>query len=171
VDDLDDGTDTLRGYVSLLHGAAPELVSCASEAQELEGLVAWVRALPADQIQLAEIGILCARRKDVERVREALRAAELETVVLQSGADDRSVPGVRITTMHRAKGLEFFAVAIPFLSDGTLPPPGVLRAAIDAPDREDMITQYRSLLHVAATRAKKSLRISWSGQPTKIMSP
>lgn len=171
VDDLDDGTDTLRGYVSLLHGAAPELVSCASEAQELEGLVAWVRALPADQIQLAEIGILCARRKDVERVREALRAAELETVVLQSGADDRSVPGVRITTMHRAKGLEFFAVAIPFLSDGTFPPPGVLRAAIDAPDREDMITQYRSLLHVAATRAKKSLRISWSGQPTKIMSP
>jgi superfamily I DNA/RNA helicase len=171
VDDLDDGTDTLRGYVSLLHGAAPELVSCASEAQELEGLVAWVRALPADQIQLAEIGILCARRKDVELVREALRAAELETVVLQSGADDRSVPGVRITTMHRAKGLEFFAVAIPFLSDGTFPPPGVLRAAIDAPDREDMITQYRSLLHVAATRAKKSLRISWSGQPTKIMSP
>ena len=171
VDDLDDGTDTLRGYVSLLHGAAPDLVSCASEAQELEGLVAWVRALPADQIQLAEIGILCARRKDVERVREALRAAELETVVLQSGADDRSVPGVRITTMHRAKGLEFFAVAIPFLSDGTFPPPGVLRAAVDAPDREDMITQYRSLLHVAATRAKKSLRISWSGQPTKIISP
>jgi len=171
VDDLDEGTDTLRGYVSLLHGAAPELVSCASEAQELEGLVAWVRALPADQIQLADIGILCARRKDVERVREALRAAELKTVVLQSGADDRSVPGVRVTTMHRAKGLEFFAVAIPFLSDGSFPPPGVLRAAIDASDREDIITQYRSLLHVAATRAKKSLRISWSGQPTKIMSP
>lgn len=26
VDDLDEGTDTLRGYVSLMHGAAPELV-------------------------------------------------------------------------------------------------------------------------------------------------
>lgn len=171
VDDLDEGNDTLRGYVSLLHGAAPELVACASEAQELEGLVAWVRALPADQIQLADIGVLCARRKDVERVREALRAAELETVVLQSGADDRSVPGVRIATMHRAKGLEFFAVAIPFLSDEDFPPPGALRAAIDAPDREDIITLYRSLLHVAATRAKKSLRISWSGQPTEIMNP
>ena len=171
VDDLDEGTDTLRGYVSLLHGAAPELVACASEAQELEGLVAWVRALPADQIQLADIGVLCARRKDVERVREALRATKLETVVLQSGADDRSVPGVRIATMHRAKGLEFFAVAIPFLSNGDFPPPGALRAAIDAPDREDIITLYRSLLHVAATRAKKSLRISWSGKPTEIMNP
>ena len=170
VDDLDEGTDTLRGYVSLLHGAAPELVACASDAQELEGLVAWVRALPADQIQLADIGVLCARRKDVERVRDALRAAELEAVVLQSGADDRSVPGVRITTMHRAKGLEFFAVAIPFLSDGAFPPPGALKSAVDPADREDIITQYRSLLHVAATRAKKALRVSWSGTPTKLIS-
>ena len=171
VDDLDDGTDSLRGYVSLLHGAAPELVACASEEQELEGLVAWVQALPAGQIQLADIGVLCARRKDTERVREALRAAEIDTVVLQSGADDRSVSGVRVTTMHRAKGLEFFAVAIPFLSDASFPPPGALRSAVDAADREDIITQYRSLLHVAATRAKKSLRISWSGNPTEIMSP
>jgi superfamily I DNA/RNA helicase len=170
VDDLDDGTDSLRGYVSLLHGAAPQLVACASEAQELEGLVAWVRALPADQIQLDDIGVLCARRKDTERVREALLAAEIDTVVLQSGADDRSVSGVRVTTMHRAKGLEFFAVAIPFLSDSSFPPAGALRSAVDAADREDIITQYRSLLHVAATRAKKSLRVSWSGNPTAIMS-
>lgn len=103
-------------------------------------------------------------------MRDALRAAELEAVVLQSGADDRSVPGVRITTMHRAKGLEFFAVAIPFLSDGAFPPPGALKSAVDPADREDIITQYRSLLHVAATRAKKALRVSWSGTPTKLIS-
>ena len=169
VDDLDEGTDTLRGYVSLLHGAAPELVGCASEAEELEGLVAWVRALPADQISLSDIGVLCARRADVDRVQGALRAAGVETVVLRSGADDRSVPGVRITTMHRAKGLEFFGVAIPFLSDSAFPPPGALRAAVDAADREDIVTQYRSLLHVAATRAKKALRVSWSGAPTRVV--
>ena len=71
--------------------------------------------------------------------------------------------------MHRAKGLEFFAVAIPFLSDGTFPPLGALRSAVDAADREDIITQHRSLLHVAATRAKKALRISWSGAPTSLI--
>ncbi len=86
--------------------------------------------------------------------------------MLQSGADDRSVPGIRITTMHRAKGLEFFAVAIPFLSEAAFPPPGALRAAVDPADKEDILMQYRSLLHVAATRAKKALRISWSGTPT-----
>ncbi|EDP62689.1 hypothetical protein BAL199_22812 [alpha proteobacterium BAL199] len=29
--------------------------------------------------------------------------------------------------------------------------------------------QYRSLLHVAATRAKKALRVSWSGKPTALV--
>ena len=167
VDDLDEGTDTLRGYVSLMHGPPPELVGCRSEKEELDGLVAWVRALPKDKIQLAEIGILCSRRADVDRVHAALKAVGLDTVVLQAGAaDERSIPGVRITTMHRAKGLEFFAVAIPFLSETTFPPAGALQAAVDAADRDDIIDQYRSLLHVAATRAKQTLRVSWSGLPT-----
>lgn len=168
VDDLDEGTDTLRGYVSLMRGVAPELVGCRSESEELDGLVAWVQALPPDQIQLSDIGVLCARRADADRVEAALRTAGIEAVMLQSGADDRSVPGVRITTMHRAKGLEFFAVAIPFLSEAAFPPSGALRAAVDPADREDIVMQYRSLLHVAATRAKKALRVSWSGTATHL---
>ncbi|MFY0624142.1 MAG: DEAD/DEAH box helicase [Pelagimonas sp.] len=170
VDDLDEGSDTLKGYVSLLHGVSPELVSCTSEVEELKGISAWVRSLPSENVRLSDIGILCARRADVDRVSAALQAEGIETVVLQAGADDRSVPGVRITTMHRAKGLEFFAVAIPFLSQSAFPPPGALKSAVDAADREDIVTQYRSLLHVAATRAKKALRVSWSGTPTGLIS-
>lgn len=170
VDDLDEGSDTLKGYVSLLHGVSPELVSCTSEVEELKGLSTWVRSLPSENVRLSDIGILCARRADVDRVSAALQAEGIETVVLQAGADDRSVPGVRITTMHRAKGLEFFAVAIPFLSEAAFPPPGALKSAVDAADREDIVTQYRSLLHVAATRAKKALRVSWSGTPTGLIS-
>lgn len=169
VDDLDEGTDTLFGYVSLLQGVSPELVGCASETEEMEGIVAWVRELPAEQIQLSDIGVLCARRNDVKRVDEVLRASGIETVVLRAGPDDRSIPGIRIATMHRAKGLEFFAVAIPFLSVGSFPPTGALNSAVDAADRKDIVMQYRSLLHVAATRAKKALRVSWSGEPTKLI--
>lgn len=170
VDDLDEGTDTLRGYVSLLHGPAPQLVSSKSEAEELDGLVKWVQELHADQIGLSDIAILCSRRIDTDRVRKALMAADVETVILKAGtADDRSVPGVRITTMHRAKGLEFFAVAIPFLSETSFPPGGALNTAIDAADRADIINQSRSLLHVAATRAKQNLRISWCGTRTQLI--
>ena len=168
VDDLDEGIDTLRGYVSLIRGSAPDLVSCASEVEELEGLVDWIRGLPFDETELSEIGVLCARNLDVEKVLAALRASEIDSIALRSGADDRSIPGVRVSTMHRAKGLEFFAVAIPFLSDAAFPPPGALKAAVDNADREDTVIQYRSLLHVAATRAKKALRVSWSGEPTQL---
>jgi superfamily I DNA/RNA helicase len=66
--------------------------------------------------------------------------------------------------MHRAKGLEFFAFAIPFLSEAAFPPLGALRTAVDPADRQDIIMQYRSLVHVAATRAKKTLRVSWTGK-------
>lgn len=170
VDDLDEGKDTLRGYISLMRGGAPQLVGSKSETDELQGLVAWLRALPADQIRLADIGVVCARKVDVERVYKALQTAGIEAVILKSGSDNRSVPGVRITTMHRAKGLEFFAVAIPFLSDTAFPPPRKLRTAVDPADREDMVMQYRSLLHVAATRAKQALRISWAGVPSSLIS-
>ena len=170
VDDLDEGTDTLRGYVSLFHGPLPDLAPCRSEAEELDGLGAWVRAQLSEQTRLADIGVLCATRAGVERVRDALVAAGIDTVQLQAGsADDRTVAGVRISTMHRAKGLEFFAVAIPFLSEDAFPPAGALNAAVDAADRADIIDQYRSLLHVAATRAKKALRVSWSGGATSLI--
>lgn len=170
VDDLDQGTDSLRGYVSVLRGAPPELVSYRSETEELKGLVDWTRVQLADQIGLADLGVLCGRRADVARVRRALSSAGIETIELQAGStDDRSAPGVRVTTMHRAKGLEFFSVAIPLLSESAFPPAGALNAAVDQADRTDIVDQYRSLLHVAATRAKKTLRVSWSGAPTLLI--
>ncbi len=84
-------------------------------------------------------------------------------------ADDRAVPGVRVTTMHRAKGLEFYAVAIAFLSEDAFPPKPALASSVDAADRREIIEREKALLHVAATRAKKILRISWSGRPSDIL--
>ena len=170
VDDLDEGSDTLRGYVSLMQGSAPELIGSNRRLRNWTVWLPWVKALPVDKIRLSDIGVFCARHTDADRVQVALRAAGIETVMLQSGADNRSVSGVRITTMHRAKGLEFFAVAIPFLSESSFPPPGALRDAVDQANREDIVTRYRSLLHVAATRAKKASRVSWSGRPTSLVS-
>ena len=170
VDDLDEGTDTLRGYVSLIRGPTPELAPSKSEKEEVDGLVAWLRGRNAEGARHSDLGILCNTRAGVERVRDALKAAGIDSVQLQAGtADDRSVPGVRVTTMHRAKGLEFSGVAIPFLSESAFPPSGALKAAVDSADRADILDQHRSLLHVAATRAKRTLRVSWFGQPTSLI--
>ena len=60
-------------------------------------------------------------------------------------------------------------MAIPFLSKSVFPSPALMRAAADEVDRRSMLQQEKFLLHVAATRAKKLLRISWSGEPSALI--
>jgi superfamily I DNA/RNA helicase len=165
VDDLDDGTDSLKGYISVFRGPAPELAGFSSEGKEVDALVEWLLAIKAQGTQLTDVGILLRMHSQIDLLTRKLADAGIESIRLGPNmADDRGQPGVRVSTMHRAKGLEFQAVAIPFLSKSAFPSPALMRAAADEADRRSMLQQEKSLLHVAATRAKKLLRISWSGE-------
>jgi len=80
-------------------------------------------------------------------------------------------PGVRVGSMHRAKGLEFKAVLVAGASASHLPHPAALRGVEDPQDREDVIEQERRLLYVAMTRARDELAVSWSGRASDLLSP
>lgn len=45
----------------------------------------------------------------------------------------------------------------------------LLDSSVDDADREDQSLQLKALLHVAATRAKEHLRISWAGRKSKFL--
>jgi ATP-dependent DNA helicase UvrD/PcrA len=62
--------------------------------------------------------------------------------------------GVQLLTYHRAKGLEFEAVFLPFLQAGELP----IRQAKSA----EAVDEERRLLYVGITRARTHLLLSWS---------
>ncbi|HEY8845459.1 MAG TPA: ATP-dependent DNA helicase UvrD2 [Candidatus Limnocylindrales bacterium] len=66
-----------------------------------------------------------------------------------------STSGVNLLTYHRAKGLEWDAVILPMLEDGSLP----IRQAID--DTE-ALAEERRLLYVGMTRARRMLHLSWA---------
>jgi len=169
VDDLDDGLDSLNGYTSVFKGPSPELVSYASQEEEVAGLIKWLKSLGENGIEISDVGILASTNAQLDVIGARLSDAGLETVLLKSNrADDRGRAGVRLTTMHRAKGLEFHAVALPFLSKGAFPSKAALRSAVDDVDRRNILQQQKSLLHVAATRAKRALRVSWAGEPTEL---
>ena len=68
--------------------------------------------------------------------------------------------------MHRVKGLEFDQVFIPGLDAAQMPFRFELEQRPDQLSRELFEKQERSLLHVAATRAKKRVVISYSGKPS-----
>ncbi len=170
VDDLNDGEDTLDGYASIEHGIAPQLSGYGSDDEELNALTQWISELPGDVIRDSEIGVLAFTNKQLRLIQEQFSKAGVESLILTSDkADDQKSPGVRLCTMHRAKGLEFKAVAIPFMSSAQFPPKWLLDKTIDEADREDTEARFKSLLHVAATRAKVFLRVSWSGEPSKFV--
>ena len=71
--------------------------------------------------------------------------------------------------MHRVKGLEFDQVFIPSLDDSQMPLRVELNQRPDQVSRELFELQERSLLHVAATRAKKRVVVSYSGKPSPLI--
>ncbi|MCI8515028.1 MAG: ATP-dependent helicase [Lachnospiraceae bacterium] len=74
---------------------------------------------------------------------------------LRTGKERKTeVSGVRLMTMHAAKGLEFSAVFLPGLNEGEIPH--------GKPTEEEVVEEERRLMYVAVTRAKDRLCLSWT---------
>ncbi len=96
----------------------------------------------------------------------------VEVMLLNSETSDRSADpdadSLRLTTVHQAKGLEYAAVFLIGLADGSFP----LRRAIEAGDVEE----ERRLFYVAVTRARDELylcfpKVNTKGGPAMLQSP
>lgn len=71
--------------------------------------------------------------------------------------------------MHRAKGLEFARVLLFGIRDGSIPAQ-VREHSYSESDKTDALLRERSLLYVAATRARDVLTVSWSGTRSTLLS-
>lgn len=71
-----------------------------------------------------------------------------------------SVLSVSISTMHRAKGLEFRAVAVMACDDEVVPLQERIETVADDADLEEVYDTERHLLYVACTRARDYLLVT-----------
>ncbi len=176
-DDLDDGTDAIDGYRSVLRGPAPELVGYDGWAAELDALALVVRKW-RDEIAdgsrnrkdpRGAIAVCVTSRERVAEVvtrlaDEGVGTAELTKDGPQGGGE------VHVGTMHRFKGLEYQRIAIAGVSEGVVPRAALERIRdTDPPRYRREEVRGRSLLFVAATRARDTLRISWHGRPSRFL--
>lgn len=147
---------------SRISGPRVEVVQCKDVFDEVTRAVArlegWMKGRDSERrFRPHEIAVLYPRlhsdrhKNALQRLREML-AAYGTTWISGEGADgDYADPGIKITSIHSAKGLQFPAVLLIWAD--LLPS--------NFPDRNE--TQERNLLYVALTRAEHVLAVSHSG--------
>ena len=169
-DDLDGGSDPTTDYRSLLHGDAPLIKGFEDPAEEQRFLAETLKQLQQEQGGLAATCIAARTNSGVEKLNAALQQAGFNTrVINKDESDDPSDPALRLATMHRVKGLEFDQMFLPGLDQSQMPYRFELDQRPDQVSRELFEQQERSLLHVAATRAKKRVVVTYSGKPSSFL--
>lgn len=157
IDDLDGNLETLRGYRSLTHGDKPDTIESKSHQEDLNHIMSILKLLSSDSIEPRQVCIAARTNDDVDVITEGLKRAGMPTLRLERAtSDDPTVPGVRIATMHRIKGLEFEVVIIAAYK-GSAKYAEMFARDEDAGVSDETEMAERSLLHVAATRAKRHL--------------
>ncbi|MEZ4460839.1 MAG: AAA family ATPase [bacterium] len=159
VDDLDEGKDSSKGYMSHRHGPAPEVACFKTFDQEMDAIADFIGN---DSEKWRTVCVTAPQRKLTKALAEGLEARGIATHILQSmQSDDAENDGVRVATMHRVKGLEFDRVVVACASEGMLP----RRVQTDdVTVLEDNENGERSLVYVALTRARSEALVTAHGR-------
>ena len=158
-------------YVSPRSGPEPLLLHATDRADELskaaELLTVWLEQDRDSEDSAPEsIAILVRDRYQRDAVVNGLAQHGIEVRAVDREAAGRGRPVVM--TMHRAKGLEFRKVLLFDVSKNAIPRSLRDQQYSDA-DHDDALLRERSLLYVAATRARDQLAISWSGEASPLI--
>ena len=158
-------------YVSPRSGPEPLLLHATDRADELSKaaglLTVWLEQDRDSEDSAPEsIAILVRDRYQRDAVVNGLAQHGIEVRAVDREEAGRGRPVVM--TMHRAKGLEFRKVLLFDVSRNAIPRSLRDQQYSDA-DRDDALLRERSLLYVAATRARDQLAISWSGEASPLI--
>ena len=131
------------------HGSVPEESDALAEFDSLEPAVLGEDPTADTQDDWERLRAAVAERSTL---------ADLPSVLISIARSDegpRSRAGVTITTLHRAKGLEWDAVAVTDVGAGS------------ALDGLDGSAERCRLLYVGLTRARARLHVSWHGERSR----
>lgn len=169
-DDLDTGVEDNKGYKSLLHGPKPEVLNFKYIDEEVDYIGSKIKELNDNGIDLNSICLVARTDRQLESYRELLRDKMIKTYKIhRKEAEDRENKSIRVATMHRVKGLEFDYVFLAGVNDEVVPFKPLIESSSDNSVKKQRIIAERSLLYVAATRAKKEVFVSSYGNESEFL--
>ncbi|HMF67422.1 MAG TPA: hypothetical protein VK602_07405 [Phyllobacterium sp.] len=104
----------------------PEVIVAKTAAGEMNALTDWIEDCKDEGIDESDICVLPHLNTGLKDVGETLKEKGYKTVQIVPGeADNRAKTGIRLSTMHRSKGLEFAAVALVRVNEDIVLPKGL----------------------------------------------
>lgn len=153
----------VRQGVTLLRGAARAGEGAGSLAADAAAVLASAGYQPeppsgpgAARDRWESLGALVALAADLAQASTGATLTDLVTELDERSASQHApvVDGVTLASLHAAKGLEWDAVFLVGLVDGTLP--------ITYARTPEQVAEERRLLYVGVTRAREHLALSWA---------
>lgn len=140
-------------------GPVPDVYQCSTREKQDTAIVSTIKMLLQKNPDKT-IGVLSREWKSVNRFYYALQAESIPHEYIKKDQGNAHTAGVKLTTFHSAKGLEFDYVIILDLVD-------------DTGDQELQDEEYkeieRRLLYVSITRAKTYLQLYYYDQPSSLL--
>ena len=168
VDDMDDGIDSNKDYKSLYHGPKPLIKHFESYEDEVKFIESYIKDLKKED-EVCRICIVARTQKIIDSYNNDLNNKNIPTMKISRNTKDNiSNTGIRLATMHRVKGLDFDHVIIASMNKGIVPLEFAERSEEEQIEVEKL-TKEKSLVFVAATRAKKSLLVSCYGERSEFL--
>lgn len=177
-EDMDGEAVDNRGYHSIRSGPEPRIVHCQSASEELEKLTATLQSWMDQHVEPGSIGVLCYANRTAEGLARHLTELGISAKAIsgerpatparkgthtghtKQGANEGSYQpdtAIQVMTMHRAKGMEFSRVVLFNALDDVDHAANSYYTGVPDEERDDYMQQLRSLIYVAASRARDEL--------------
>lgn len=166
--DMEETEATVAGYRSVRDGKPPLTQGLPSLIKQYERTAELIRSWiddPNDPTRPETIGVLVRQVHTGRKLADALADRGVDAPFIKDGTPFRAGTPV-VMTMHRAKGMEFRKVILFDVSESS--DPRYIHTLPEG-DRPDARRRERSLVYVAATRARDELVVLWRGSPSPLL--
>lgn len=168
-EDMDGGTESMNGYVSLIHGGEKPIYKIVGNAtDEVTQTVEWVNECINNQINANDICIAAPSTGLMKELQSYLHTNGIAYKVLKGTSKQGASNGISLCTLHSLKGLEFKVVVLIGINERNIPSKvteGYPFTGMDALDKKEFLSSKRSLLYVAITRARQLVYMVGYGEP------
>ncbi|MBQ7864188.1 MAG: UvrD-helicase domain-containing protein [Lachnospiraceae bacterium] len=159
-----DEEDQEEHIIPTATGEKPKVIRCLKEDDERRYVITQIQKWMKDDPEHT-IGVMCYTNAAVEKVGKWLSAEHIYFQVIKNEEECKysiKQPGVKLCTMHTAKGLEFMRVILPQFYQGMVPQSWAL-------NDEEKLVQQRNVAYVGMTRAMHQLLIVYNGRRSQFL--